>query len=913
MRVITRIMQFQTLIMVGIFGILLQSGSITAAASIRERISINNDWRFTRNDPVTETAGTAGATHTENLDYPVNLSRRGRGGRGATTPVAEVEPTSGIAAFILPTGNDFIADPAERYERPGGNFGGNVPYVSPTFNDTDWQKLDLPHDFAIEGPFSTSGGGGMGRLPSAGVAWYRKHLVIPTSDAGKQIYLDIDGSMSYTTVWCNGRIVGGWPYGYTSWRVDLTPYVKFGGDNVLAIRLNNPPNSSRWYPGGGIYRNVWLVKIAPVHVGHWGTFVTTREVSKASALIDLEVTIDNDSKDDASVTVATEIFALNAEGTKHGDSVATFEPVKTQVAAGENARVKTSISLEKPRLWGPPPSQTPSLYVAVTTLTQDSKPIDQYETTFGIRDVRFDPDTGIYVNGEHIKIKGVNQHHDLGALGAAFNYRAAQRQLEKLREIGCNAIRTAHNPPALELLELTNRMGFLVMDEAFDVWIRQKTPFDYHLLFPQWHEQDLRALVRRDRNHPSVIMWSFGNEVSEQYTGQEGAELAKRLHDIVKQEDSTRPTTTAMNYAKPGMPLPDVPDVISLNYQGEGIRQGPEFEGTNRIRTAPQYPAFHEQFPEKVVLSSETASAFSSRGIYLFPVVQKISDIVRDGRGGDSKLRHVSAYELHAVDFGSSADKVFGSLERHPYVAGEFVWSGWDYLGEPTPYDTSRSSYCGIIDLAGFRKDRFYLYQSHWRPDFPMAHILPHWSWPERVGQITPVHVFTSGNEAELFLNGKSLGKKAKGRYEYRLRWDDVVYEPGELKVIAYKDGREWATDIMRTAGEASKMDIKPDRITISADGRDLSFITLTVQDGNGIMVPRADNLIRFSVSGPGEIVATDNGDPTDFTIFSSPNRKVFNGLALVIIKAKRNQSGSVVIAAESDGLPRATCTILTK
>ncbi len=914
MRGIIRIMRFQTFLVAGIFGILFQSGCIAVTESPHECISINNDWRFSRNDPVPETSGETDTALTENLDYPVNPGRSRRGGRGAATPpVADVDPTSGIAAFILPTGNDFIADPAERFARPAGNFGGNVPYVSPDFNDAGWKKLDLPHDFAIEGPFRKSGGGGMGRLPSAGVAWYRKHLAIAASDSGKQIYLDIDGSMSYTAVWCNGQIVGGWPYGYASWRVDLTPYIKFGSDNVLAIRLNNPPNSSRWYPGGGIYRNVWIVKTAPVHVGHWGTCLTTPEVSSSSATIDLEVTIDNNSENNTTVDVTTRIYALDADGRKTGNAVAGIELVKAKVAAGASTKVKGSVILENPRLWGPPPNQQPNRYVAVTTVSHQGKLIDSYETPFGIRDVQFDPDTGIYVNGEHIKIKGVNQHHDLGALGAAFNTRAAERQLEIVREMGCNAIRTAHNPPAPELLELTDRMGFLVMDEAFDIWVRQKTPRDYHLLFPNWHEQDLRALVRRDRNHPSVIMWSFGNEVGEQYTDEQGASVAKRLHDIVKQEDPTRPTTSAMNWAKPDMPFPASMDVITLNYQGQGIRQFPEFEGTNRIRTAPMFSSFHEKFPDKVILSSETASAFSSRGIYLFPVTDKISDIVRDGRGGDSKTHHVSSYELHHVDFGASADKVFKSIEQNPFVAGEFVWTGWDHLGEPTPYYESRSSYCGIIDLAGFKKDRFYIYQAHWRPDLPMAHILPHWIWPERVGQVTPVHVFTSGDEAELFLNGKSLGRKTKGQYEYRLRWDDVTYEPGELKVIAYKDGNQWATDTVRTAGDASQMNLKPDRAIINADGLDLSFITLTVQDSNGIMVPRADNLIRFSASGPGEIIATDNGDPTDFDVFPSHERKAFNGLALVIIKAKPGQTGSVVITAESDGLPAATCTVTTK
>lgn len=352
--------------------------------------------------------------------------------------------------------------------------------------------------------------------------------------------------------------------------------------------------------------------------------------------------------------------------------------------------------------------------------------------------------------------------------------------------------------------------------------------------------------------------------------------------------------------------MPEVMDVISLNYQGEGIRQLPEFEGTDRIRTPPMYDSFHEKFPEKVIQSSETASALSSRGIYLFPVVQKISDIVRDGRGGDSKIRHVSSYELHSVDFGSSADKVFRSLQRHPFVAGEFVWTGWDYIGEPTPYYDCRSSYSGIVDLAGFKKDRFYLYQAHWRPDLPLAHILPHWNWPERIGEITPVHVFTSGDEAELFLNGKSLGRKKKGQYEFRLRWDEVKYEPGELKVVAYKNGEKWAENVVKTTGEPALLAASADRSEIRADGKDLAFITVRVADKNGLTVPRAKNPIKFEVEGNGEIVATDNGDPTNFVPFPSHEREAFSGLALVIVRSKPNASGSITIRAKSPGLREA-------
>lgn len=883
--------------------VLAQTNTTGTESVYRERISLNENWCFHKYDSKAKP---------DNLIYDVRPEIRDhRDDRPADAVPIETEDVDVtqmvLKPWILPMGNDFIKDPANRHVRPEGNPGSDFPFVQSDFDDSAWENVNLPYDWAIEGPFvkgwDPEVDGSMGRLPSPGVAWYRKKLDIPASDAGKSIFLDVHGAMSYAMVWLNGNLVGGWPFGYASWRVDLTPYVVSGGENQLAIRLDNPPRSSRWYPGGGIYRNVWLTKTNPVHIGQWGTFVKTRDVSEVSATINLEVTIDNDSKNDATVKAVTQIFALDADGNKTGDVVATFAPLKAPVAAGERTKVEGSVILKNPRLWGPPPTQAPNHYVAVTTLWQDDKQVDQYETRFGIRSLRFDPDRGIYVNGEHIRIKGVNQHHDLGALGAAFNTRAAERQLEILREMGCNAIRTAHNPPAPELLELTDRMGFLVMDEAFDVWVREKTPLDFHLIFQDWHEQDLRALVRRDRNHPSVIMWSFGNEVGEQYTGEEGAALARRLHDIIKEEDPARPTTSAMNWAKPFMSMPEVMDVISLNYQGEGIRDTPEFEGTNRIRTTPQYPAFHEKFPEKVILSSETASALSSRGIYLFPVTHETSAPVRDGRGGDSKIRHVSAYELHAADYGSSADKVFSFVERHPFVAGEFVWTGWDYLGEPTPYYDSRSSYSGIIDLAGFKKDRFYIYQAHWCPELPMAHILPHWNWPERIGEVTPVHVFTSGDEVELFLNGKSLGRKKKGLYEYRLRWDNVKYEPGELKVVAYKNGKKWAENVIMTTDEPARLVASADRDEIRADGKDLAFIAVRVTDENGLTVPTANNPIKFEIEGPGKIVATDNGDPTNFVPFSSHEREAFNGLALVIIRSQAGNSGSITITAKSSGL----------
>lgn len=875
------------------------SGAESVSAAPRERISIDDDWRFIKGDPTNCTV---------NLLYDVRrgqtLRRFGAeaDGNSAVNQSASTGESTNeavIKAWILPTGNEFIKDPAHRFKRPDGNPGDGVTYVQPDFDDSSWERVNLPHDWAIVGPFTHSGGGGMGRLPTAGVAWYRKKLNIPASDTGKSIFLDVDGAMSYSTVWLNGKLVGGWPFGYQSWRVDLTPYVKTGGENELVVRLDNPPNSSRWYPGAGIYRNVWLVKTAPVHVGHWGTYVTTPEVSAEAAKVNLQVTVDNDSAQNANITVAAEIFYLDTNGQKIGGAVASIAAVNLEIGSLTNAVAAGSARVSNPKLWGPPPTQKPNRYVAVTTISQNGKVIDTYETPFGIRTIKFDPNVGFLINGEHVLLNGTCNHADLGALGTAVNFRALQRQLEILQDMGCNALRTSHNPPAPEFMELADRMGFLVMDEAFDCWVRQKTPYDFHLIFPDWHEQDLRAQMRRDRNSPSIILWSVGNEVGEQFTGAAGAMVGKELCDVAHDEDPTRPTTSAMNWAQPTNDLPPVLDVIGLNYQGAGIRGAPG-----------KYPAFHEKFPDKVIFGSETADAYSSRGEYMFPVTNG-TDAAASAHAGEDTARHqVSAYEVYRAAFGASADKVFASQEQHPYVAGEFVWTGFDYLGEPTPFDSSRSSYSGIIDLAGLKKDRFYLYQAHWRPDFPMAHILPHWTWPERVGQVTPVHVFTSGDEAELFLNGKSLGRKKKGAFEYRLRWDDVVYQPGTLKVVAYKNGKEWATDEVKTAGAAAKLKLEPDRSDIRADGKDLSFVTLTVTDKHGLMAPRADNQIHFDVEGPGEIVATDNGDAASFEPFPSHDRKVFNGLCVVIVRGKPGQAGKIKLTAKAEGLAVGTAGI---
>lgn len=875
----------------------------------RERIKINDGWTFMRYE-----------ANPDNLIYDVRpkIEKVNDSKVADSKPeeAVKIEAKEGVLKnWILPSANDFIKDPTKKHIRPKGNPGSDFPFVQADFKDDAWEKVTLPHDWAINKPFYTGDnpevGGGMGRLPSQGVAWYRKKLDIPTADKGKVIYLDIDGAMSYAMVWLNGNLVGGWPYGYNSFRLDLTPYLNYSGENQLSIRIDNPNHSARWYPGGGIYRNVWLTKTAPVHVAQWGTFITTPEVSTKKSTINLSLKLENKTSTTQTVEAKTQIFAADDFGKAKGKAITAFPTETISINANDKQIKESKTILKNPKLWGAFPQQKQNLYIARTSIYIAGKQVDEYDTPFGIRKIEFHPTKGLIVNGEKIKIQGVNQHHDLGALGAAFNVRAAQRQLEMLRELGCNAIRLSHNPPAPELLDLTDRMGFLVIDEVFDSWERKKTPHDFHLIFPDWHEADTRSFIRRDRNHPSIIAWSFGNEVGEQYTDADGAKIAQELHDIVHEEDPTRPASASQNYAKPDMPFSKVMDFISLNYQGEGIRDAPAYlHLVGGIRTAPLYPAFQKAFPKKMIVSSETASALSTRGSYIFPVALENSAPVSDGVGANPVTKEVSAYELYTAQFGSSPDKVFATQDRHPYVAGEFVWTGWDYIGEPTPYYSARSSYSGIIDLAGFKKDRFYLYQSRWRPELPIVHILPHWNWPNRVGEITPVHVFTSGDEAELFLNGQSLGRKKKGEFEYRIRWDDVKYQAGELKAVAYKNGRIWTEETVKTTDKAAKLLATVDRSNIKSDGEDLSFITVKITDKNGLMVPDANNKINFKIEGLGEIVATDNGNPANLVSFASHERAAFNGMALAIIRANKGDKGKMKLIITSDGLDKAVVEI---
>jgi beta-galactosidase len=777
------------------------------------------------------------------------------------------------------------------------------------FADTSWRKLNVPHDWGIEGPFRLELAGETGKLPWKAIGWYRKHFEIPAADKGRRIFVDFDGAMANAKVYCNGQFVGTWPYGYSSFRLELTPFLKFGAANTLAVRLDTTQWDSRWYPGGGLYRHVWLVKTAPTHVAHWGTYVTTPEVSAEKAVAHIAVTVDNQAAAPARAVVQTDVYEMTNETL--GKKVASSEPVTLELASNASGIATNQATVLSPKLWS---LEATHRYIARTTVSIAGNAVDTYDTPFGFRTLQFTARDGFLLNGKRVEIRGTCNHHDLGALGAALNGRALERQLQILKDMGCNALRTSHNPPAPELLELADRMGFLVWDEAFDCWARGKKALDYNRLFKDWHVKDLQALVHRDRNHPSVFIWSIGNEVMEQ----RDVTLTKHLADVVRAEDPTRPVSNGYNDPDGG--------------RASGAVVGLDLMGVNYFFGQQDKWDHDPRYQDKPTIGSETSSCVSSRGEYFF--------------GTNRKEWQITSYDADRPGWGCDPDTQFRTFAHWPHLLGEFVWTGFDYLGEPTPYGSgdntqllnfrndpakreqlekemaelakhappSRSSYFGIVDLAGFPKDRFYSYQAQWRPELPMAHLFPHWNWPERVGQKVPVHLYTSGDSAELFLNGQSLGKKTKRPgQDFRLVWDDVIYQPGELKAVAYKDGKEWATDVVKTTGPAAKLALQADRPAIKANGADLSFITLRIADAAGLTVPRTHNLVKFSVTGPGEIVATDNGNPISFESFQSLERKAFNGLALVIVRAKPGQSGTFTVKAESEGLTPATAVIQAK
>ena len=767
------------------------------------------------------------------------------------------------------------------------------------WDDSSWRKLDVPHDFAIEGPFRMDLSGNTGRLPYQGIGWYRKSFVLDSTDADKRIYVDFDGVMAYAQVWLNGQYVGGWPYGYNSFRLDLTPYVRTGGENLLAVRTDTEKWESRWYPGAGIYRNVWLVKTGQVQVKHWSARMRTACLTESTARLDLSLEVENHLDKDVEAVVKGEVYELDSTDC-FGRRVLRLPAQEVRLSARSAQAVKLEDELDDCKRWD---IGSPNRYVARLTVSVGGQVTDRYDVPFGIRETEFSRQ-GFFLNGRKVALQGVCLHHDLGALGAAFNLSAQERQLRIMQEMGCNAIRTSHNPPAPELLDLADKMGLLVMDEAFDAWAHGKRAWDYNKLYNEWHEKDLQAMVRRDWNHPSVIIWSIGNEVMEQ----RDVEMTRHLAGIVRELDDTRPVTAGYNNPDGGRDSNAARelDLMGVNYFfGQQARWDED-----------------ERYKDMPTVGTETSSCVSTRGVYF------MGDTLR-------KDFQISSYDLDSPGWGCSPDRQFATNARFPHLLGEFVWTGFDYLGEPTPYNSdntnllnfrtdpskqeelkkkleelariqppSRSSYFGIVDLAGFPKDRYYLYQSHWRPELPMAHILPHWNWSDRIGQVVPVHVYTSGTEAELFVNGKSWGRRSKREgQDFRLVWDSVVYQPGSVRVVAYKNGQKWAEDEVQTTGEVRKIRLEADRNSLDAGSRELAFVTVRLTDEEGRTVPTACCPLKFEVEGAGELVATDNGDPISFTPFQSAEREAFNGLALAIVRARKGAAGEIRVRVSGEGL----------
>ena len=763
--------------------------------------------------------------------------------------------------------------------------------------DGQTKTVNLPHDWGVEGEFNQEYPGETGKLPWWGRARYGKTLEVSAEDLAKDIRLEVDGAMSNASVFVNGIKAGGWAYGYSSWAVDITDRLR-EGKNRIEIVLDNKPESSRWYPGGGIYRNVWITKTEKTSVAHWGTFITT-QMAAGKAIVYNKVTLK--APGTCIARISTRILY------RDGNTEYIVAETRSVVEAYNGRTEVQDFEILNPRLWSP---ENPQMYIARTVVeTEDTK--DVYETPFGIRTAEFRPG-GFYLNGKKTFLKGVCLHHDAGALGAAWNEDAWQRRLEMLKEMGCNAIRMSHNPPAPELLDMCDRMGFMVIDELTDTWTVPKKDNGYATLFDEWAEKDLTAMIRRDRNHPSVVLWSIGNECGEQ-GWPERWDIPRRLTDLCHREDPTRLTTAGND--NPGAAFTGYAQTIDVY----GFNYKPHL-----------YEKFVEEHPTQPVYGSETASCISTRGFYRFPVEQE------KGKGWTMEAPfQVSSYDLYAPGWASKPDYEWEYEDKVPECAGEFVWTGYDYLGEPTPFNMdpsvftnfhteeekeayrkmvagwgqqisdvplpSRSSYFGIMDLAGFPKDRYWLYQSRWRPEKPVAHILPHWTWPGREGKVTPVHVYTSGDEAELFLNGKSLGRKRKDGY--RIVWDNVLYAPGTLEVVCYKNGREWARDKVQTAGKAARLSAYTDY-----EGKDLCFVAVDVLDKAGVLCPGASATIEFKVNGPAEIVATDAGDPTSHVPFYSHELPAFAGKASVIVR--RTGNGPITVSASSKGLKKAKITL---
>jgi beta-galactosidase len=894
----------------------------------------------------------------------------------------------------------------------------------PDFNDLGWTAVRLPHDWAISGPFNPTENGYAGKLPWQGVGWYRKTFTLDKENKSRRVYFDFDGVMAFPKVYVNGQLAGEWDYGYMSFRVDATPYVKFGQANVITVAVDTRRHGTRWYPGAGIYRKVTMTVCEPVHVAHWGTYVTTPDVNDTSATVCVRSTIENHLDAESKVNVAAVLIDPD------GKSI-TSPKISDIIPAGGSRELVWSFKIVNPKRWD---ITSPKLYKAEIIVSAGDKVVDTDSTLFGIRTFQFTANDGFGLNGRRVQLYGVCLHHDHGALGAAFYTRAMERQLEIMRDMGVNAIRTSHNPPAPGLLELCDRMGFVVWDECFDKWDRTAGRVDGQPPLEQYGEKQIRNFVMRDRNHPCIVVWSIANEIYAPPKDPQGltTERVKFMSDFVRKYDSTRPVGMACHV--PSMATEQIFDALDLT-------------GWNYRR---RYSIYRQRYPDKPIIYSESASALSTRGFYELPLPE--------GKTQFSKQLQVNSYDHNAARWSDIPDVEFQLMEDDRFVAGEFVWTGFDYLGEPTPYERdARSSYFGIVDLSGIPKDRFYLYRSYWRPDTLTVHILPHWNWPDRIGQNVPVYVYTNGDSAELFLNGKSLGRRtktkevtkpvnfAKGKpakasseksergniaayandgdsssrwcaanadanqwwqvdfdeaqqvryldidfekesknyqyqvktstdgstwqtivtkndwtgqtsqvsYEvnvqarflrieftqlqegawasmrefgvypskasslyyavmdkYRLRWMDVVYEPGELKAVAYKDGKEIGQAVNRTADKPAVIRLTPDRKELAATGEDLCYILVEALDAKGTDCPLADNLIRFKVEGPAEIAGADNGNPLSLEPFQADYRKLFYGKAMLILRTKEGGVGNIRVTAESEGLTPAEAAV---
>jgi beta-galactosidase len=899
------------------------------------------------------------------------------------------------------------------------------------FDDASWQPVQLPHDWAVSGPFNPDENGYAAKLPWKGVGWYRKTFTLAPADKGKRLYFDFDGVMASPSVYVNGHLAGGWDYGYMAFRVDATDFVRFDAPNVIAVKADTTRHGTRWYPGAGIYRNVTITVSDPIHIAHWGTCITTPVVTDDKATVTVTTTIENHTDNSRNVRLTVDLFDPSGRPVAHS----TADAVASPAAANQ---LEQTLTVARPSLWD---VTNPQLYTAITKLTAGTDILDENETPFGVRTFEFTANDGFHLNGRRLQLYGVNLHHDQGPLGAALYARAARRQFEIMKDMGCNALRTSHNPPAAELLDICDRMGIVVWNECFDKWNETSDrPADVDLV--EYNKKQLRSFILRDRNHPCVFTWSIGNEIADIESNRSGRAVQQvaQLADFVRSMDPTRPVGMGCY----------IPSAV-----GTGVLGSLDLTGWNYAR---RYAPYREKYPDKPIVYSESASALSTRGFYKLPLPTTKTDYATDDLQVDS-------YDLNAAPWSDIPDKEFKLMTDDAFVAGEFVWTGFDYLGEPTPFgQEARSSYFGIVDLCGIPKDRFYLYRAHWRPDTTTVHIVGHWNWSDMTGKTVPVFVYTSGDSAELFVNGKSLGKRTKGQvpqrpenfalsatasassqqsdkgnlvalvcdgdsstrwcaaddsaaqwlqldlgttrhigciaiefeneqknygydlktspdgrtwntlltkptsrqpqwggvrqafhqvdtdarfvrvdftqlsprtwasirefavypekaeseyydvtHRYRLRWNAVPFEPGTLEAVAYKDGIRIGSDVILTAGAPAAIRLTPDRTHLTADGRDLSYILVEALDKDGVPCPLADDLVRFKVDGPADIAGVGNGNPLSLEPFQADTRTLFYGKAMLIIKTRPDQPGTIRVTAETDTLAPATINLQTQ